>query len=339
MPRRSTGIPLLVVSCLHAHAIARAQAPVRAGTEFQINTKTLNQQITAVNRSIDFESNGDFVVVWASDFQDGSLEGVFGQRFASSGARLGAEFRVNSFTLNSQDYAAVALDADGDFVVAWRSLASTAPSVESPLAASTRRASRREATSCQHLHDRRAESPPWPATPTATSSSPGRARARTAPVSASSPAASTRRAWRRAARSRSTRSPPAIAQSGDRPRPERRLRRHLAEHGQDGNDYGVFAQRFNSLGARQGPEFQVNTYITGSSVAPPWGSTPTATSSSSGRATARAEPFSASSRAASTARNASGHRDADRHLRHGIPGSRPSIGVDADGDFVVTWQS
>jgi hypothetical protein len=34
---------------------------------------------------------------------------------------IGPEFRVNSTTLNRQDTAAVAADADGDFVVAWAS--------------------------------------------------------------------------------------------------------------------------------------------------------------------------------------------------------------------------
>src|SRR4051812_11188033 len=35
---------------------------------------------------------------------------------------IGPEFRVNSATANRQDTAAVAADADGDFVVAWTSL-------------------------------------------------------------------------------------------------------------------------------------------------------------------------------------------------------------------------
>src|SRR5262249_54747835 len=31
----------------------------------------------------------------------------------------------------------------------------------------------------------------------------------------------------------------------------------------DGDDYGMFAQRFDSTGTRQGTEFEVNTYTTG----------------------------------------------------------------------------
>jgi hypothetical protein len=36
---------------------------------------------------------------------------------------LGAEFRVNTTTLNAQQAPAVAADADGDFVVVWQSYA------------------------------------------------------------------------------------------------------------------------------------------------------------------------------------------------------------------------
>jgi hypothetical protein len=68
------------------------------------------------------DTDGDFVVVWVSAAQDGSSYGVFAQRYASSGSRLGGEFQVNTYTTNFQEYTAAAMDADGDFVVAWTSL-------------------------------------------------------------------------------------------------------------------------------------------------------------------------------------------------------------------------
>src|SRR5262249_52465440 len=37
---------------------------------------------------------------------------------------------------------------------------------------------------------------------------------------------------------------------------------------QDGSFYGIYAQRYNALGAAQGGEFRVNTYTTGSQAAP-----------------------------------------------------------------------
>jgi hypothetical protein len=45
--------------------------------------------------------------------------GVFGRRFASSGAPQGTEFQVNTYTKNYQDQPALCCAADGSFVVTW----------------------------------------------------------------------------------------------------------------------------------------------------------------------------------------------------------------------------
>jgi hypothetical protein len=66
------------------------------------------------------DSAGDFVVVWESP-HDGGLIGVFGQRFASTGAPLGTEFLVNTYTTADQSGPGVASDSAGRFVVVWRS--------------------------------------------------------------------------------------------------------------------------------------------------------------------------------------------------------------------------
>ena len=60
-------------------------------------------------------------MVWQSYQQDGSNYGVFGQRFASGGARRGGEFRANTYTSSFQLGASVSSEPDGDFVVAWQS--------------------------------------------------------------------------------------------------------------------------------------------------------------------------------------------------------------------------
>jgi hypothetical protein len=111
-------------ACLASLAFVLAPGPASPqfnGGEIQVNASTVNSQLTATRRAVAVEDNGDFVVVWTSVGQDGSGEGVFGQRFASSGARLGSEFRANSYTPGDQGSAAVASDADGDFVVVWNS--------------------------------------------------------------------------------------------------------------------------------------------------------------------------------------------------------------------------
>jgi hypothetical protein len=67
------------------------------------------------------DAAGNFVVVWRSSGQDGSSNGIFGQRYSSDGAPLGTEFRVNTYTTNNQRLADVAADRVGNFVVVWES--------------------------------------------------------------------------------------------------------------------------------------------------------------------------------------------------------------------------
>lgn len=88
------------------------------GPEFRVNSFVTGYQFYP---SVAADAGGDFVVAWESADQDGSGAGVYGQRFASSGAGLGPEFRVNTYTTNSQRHAAVASTISGNFVVVWQS--------------------------------------------------------------------------------------------------------------------------------------------------------------------------------------------------------------------------
>ena len=63
--------------------------------------------------------SGDLLVVWASDGQDGSGEGIYGQRFSRTGAELGGEFRVSQTTSQNQSRPAVVAVGADQFVVAW----------------------------------------------------------------------------------------------------------------------------------------------------------------------------------------------------------------------------
>ena len=67
------------------------------------------------------DADGDFVVTWSSNGQDGSDLGVYAQRFDASGTPRGFEFRVNQFTTGQQAFSKVAMDAAGDFVIVWSS--------------------------------------------------------------------------------------------------------------------------------------------------------------------------------------------------------------------------
>ncbi len=88
------------------------------GSEFQVNTHTTSYQNFP---AVAMDSTGDFVVVWQSGFQDGSLTGIFGRRYASAGNPLGGEFQVNTHTSNYQLFPDVAMHPSGSFVVAWES--------------------------------------------------------------------------------------------------------------------------------------------------------------------------------------------------------------------------
>jgi uncharacterized delta-60 repeat protein len=90
----------------------------KVGDEFQVNTYTAGRQdvpAAAMDRS------GNSVVVWSSNGQDGSSDGVYAQRFDANGNTIGNEFRVNTFTSDYQNAASVAMDDVGNFVVTWTS--------------------------------------------------------------------------------------------------------------------------------------------------------------------------------------------------------------------------
>ena len=93
-------------------------AGIPLGSEFRVNTYTIASQKAP---SVAMDSDGDFVVVWESQGQDGSNYGVYGQRYNSAGVPQSSEFRINTYTTYIQRNPSVAMDSDGDFVVAWQS--------------------------------------------------------------------------------------------------------------------------------------------------------------------------------------------------------------------------
>jgi hypothetical protein len=88
--------------------------------EFQVNTTTNTHQQAPATA---MDANGNSVVVWQSNIQDGSSAGIYAQRYSATGAKLGSEFRVNSWTPGSQNTPAVGMNAYGQFVVSWTSYA------------------------------------------------------------------------------------------------------------------------------------------------------------------------------------------------------------------------
>ena len=121
MKHRCRALPLCLAASLLLLGLGLRPATGQLlGPEFQVNTYTMNSQWYPAMAA---DGAGNFVVVWESLGQDGSLSGVFGQRFNSAGSRLGSEFQVNTFTTNYQRDPAVAADGTGNLVVVWHSFA------------------------------------------------------------------------------------------------------------------------------------------------------------------------------------------------------------------------
>jgi hypothetical protein len=88
------------------------------GTEFQVNTYFTNSQFLP---AVAMDNAGDFVISWTSINQDGDYHGIYAQRYGSTGAPAGTEFRVNTWTTGYQLSSTVAMDFDGDFIISWHS--------------------------------------------------------------------------------------------------------------------------------------------------------------------------------------------------------------------------
>jgi hypothetical protein len=106
------------------------------GAEFQINTATYNTQ---KDPSIAVDGDGEFVVVWASDDVQFLAYNVKAQRFDAQGSKIGQEFQVNTYSTFRQWFPDVAMDSQGDFVVAWNSQKANPPDDLSPSAIQAQR--------------------------------------------------------------------------------------------------------------------------------------------------------------------------------------------------------
>lgn len=84
--------------------------------DLRLNTATGSQH---ANPAVAVLSDGRVVVLWSSFGQDGSMQGIFGQRLAPNGDKLGGEFQVNQFSSYNQRNPALTAVDGGAFVAAW----------------------------------------------------------------------------------------------------------------------------------------------------------------------------------------------------------------------------
>jgi hypothetical protein len=210
-------------------------------------------------------STGDFVVAWQSGGQDGSGDGVYAQCYSVNGTALGTEFRVNTYTAGGQGNPSVAALSTGDFVVAW-----TSDGQDGSYGGIY--AQRYNASGIAQGSEFRV----------GTYFLEGQSSLTIAALSTGDFVVAWSSPYYRiyAQRYNAT----GVAQGG-----EFQVNTYTAgyqqypsvaalstgdfvvawsSYGQDGDGFGVYAQRYNASGAPQGNEFQVNTYIASHQVSP-----------------------------------------------------------------------
>jgi cysteine-rich repeat protein len=85
------------------------------GATFVVNTYTTSNQRYP---SLAAGGDGSFIVAWESHQEVWGL-GIFAQRLDATGAPLGGEFQVNTYTTGNQRYPSVAADSGGGFAIVW----------------------------------------------------------------------------------------------------------------------------------------------------------------------------------------------------------------------------
>ena len=87
------------------------------GDEIQVHTYEAGDQ---TNPSIAIDDSGNFVVAWQTKHLGSGYFNIYARRFAADGTALDAnEFRVDAVAGGDVINAAAAMDADGDFVIAF----------------------------------------------------------------------------------------------------------------------------------------------------------------------------------------------------------------------------
>src|SRR2546430_1126178 len=113
--RDLVSLSVLAVLALPAPLVAQV------GSEFRVNSYTTGEQGYKPGSIAIAGTPATFVVVWEDPAKDGSSYGIFGQRYASSGAPQGGEFEVNTTTDIAQTEPSVAFaGGGGSAVVVWR---------------------------------------------------------------------------------------------------------------------------------------------------------------------------------------------------------------------------
>jgi hypothetical protein len=330
---RTASISATVLLVVLSVAANPARGAIVVGGEFQVNTYTTDIQRAP---SLAMDSDGDFVVVWESQNQDGSARGVFARRFGSSSAALAVEFQVNSYTTGQQNAPSIAMNAGGDFLVVWVSyqdgsmrgivghrFSSSGDAVGAEFQVNTRTISSQNQPTAA-LGDDGGFAVAWSSFQDGGSYGVFASRF-------SSDAALLGVEFQVNTYTTVNQILPAIALAGSGD-----FVVSWASSGQDGSDFGIFAQRFSSSGAPQGGEFQVNAYTGGSQYLPAVGTT-----AEGGFVVAWQSPRDGSTRGIFarrfTSTGAALGEEFKVNLTTADEATRARIATNASGDFIVAW--
>ncbi|MFO1019515.1 MAG: VCBS repeat-containing protein [Planctomycetales bacterium] len=93
--------------------------------EFRVNSASANGQYEP---SVAADPQGNYVIAWTSDGEDGDQAGVYAQLFNAVTYQVGSEFQVNTTTSGLQNGPDVTMAANGNFVITWSDGSSISPS-------------------------------------------------------------------------------------------------------------------------------------------------------------------------------------------------------------------
>jgi hypothetical protein len=244
---------------------------VKIDTPINITAPTGNSPAVAS------DANGDAVVVWVSYGQNGDAAtdgNIYAQLYTKLGQPIGTQILVNSFTTGNHIDPAVAMNAGGTFVVAWSGEAADGSLGISARAFNVSGTPLGDQFLVNQFPNNNQYAPAvainaagnvvitW----TSYSQSPDTGYngiwARSFNILQGPPAATnTEFLVNTALAYNHDNSSVAMAANGN-------FTVVWQSFGQDGSDWGVFGQRFNSADAKLGGEFQVNTYTTDKQMLP-----------------------------------------------------------------------
>lgn len=116
----------VLVSCTVTHADGTSDVVARVFTadwtpvsaEFTVNSYLAGNQSTPEMTLLE---NGNVVVTWTSEGEDGDGNGVYARILAPDGSAITEEIAVNSYTTGAQEQPLITTLAGGDFLVSWTS--------------------------------------------------------------------------------------------------------------------------------------------------------------------------------------------------------------------------